>query len=250
MEPSPTARQAAWPGVVALPDTTLPVGIRQPGRVLEMKRWRDAAGEQLLVVSRPAPKVEYRPGDRSAEGDILKEGDIRLYASTAWLYIRQYRRVGEAWQEVWRLQDVLDKCFLDRWIGTLPGSTSVTDLDKDGQTETTIVYMITCRSDYSASAMKLVMREGPVKYALRGFSLLNVDADQYRSKTEVPICCNDTVNQDADAGKYALSWFGLMPGHEGMYFNEKEFAAAPASFLQFARQEWRYWRVREQFNQL
>ncbi|MCR5887785.1 hypothetical protein LRS06_08340 [Hymenobacter sp. J193] len=241
MEPSRAARQAAWPGVASLPDTVLPVGIRQPGQVLEMKRWRDATGQQLLIVTRTPPKDDYKPGDRSLEGDILEDGDIRLYAATAWLHIRQYRRVGESWQEVWRMQDVMDKCSWDRWIGTLPNSTSITDLDKDGLTETTVVYMISCRSDVSPSALKLIMREGPRKYALRGQTVVQYDSIPVGQRAPDNPCCLDSINPRDLAAPNGYELYA------GRYETEKDFASAPTSFLKFARQEWRYWRVRDDF---
>ncbi|UYZ61901.1 hypothetical protein OIS53_12920 [Hymenobacter weizhouensis] len=160
------------------------------------------------------------------------------------LFARQYVRRAGRWQELWRLQDAVHNCPFDMWLGPLPGATSVTDLDHDGQTETTLVYKLTCRSDVSPSQLKLIMREGPAKYALRGYTVVQVDSVPISQRAPANPCCLDTLGKrqlEAPEG-YLLT--------AGRYETEKEFRAAPPAFLRFARQQWRKWSVRDTFEQL
>ncbi|GAA4378348.1 M949_RS01915 family surface polysaccharide biosynthesis protein [Hymenobacter koreensis] len=219
-----------WHGAV---DTTrqAPAGIAVKGKLLEARRWTDEAGENALVVYRTGPAAEKRP---EMEGEQFVE-----------LFARQYvRPPGGAWRELWRLQDAVRKCPFDMWLGTLPRSTRITDLDADGTTETTLVYKLTCRSDVSPSNLKLVMHEGPTKYALRGYMVVTPDSVPLAQRMPANACCIDTLDRKALAND--LLGFAVM----GRYENEKEFRAAPPAFLRFARRQWQRWAAQDQYWQL
>ncbi|GAB3828023.1 hypothetical protein GCM10028821_12710 [Hymenobacter jeollabukensis] len=221
------AAPAAWTGAVdSLAAGQLPPLEKLPGKLLEARRWTDVAGENLLVVYRTAPAAER----------TTKYTDEESYVE---LFVRQYVRApGGPYRELWRLQDAVRNCPFDMGLGLLPGSTRVTDLDRDGTTETTLVYKLTCRSDVSPSQMKLIMHEGKAKYALRGFMVV---PDSLPAAQLVPAnaCCMDTISQaqfDAPNG-YQLQ--------AGRYYNEKDFRKAPRAFLGFARGQWRRWVPRD-----
>ncbi|HET9506184.1 MAG TPA: hypothetical protein VFO93_21775 [Hymenobacter sp.] len=203
----------------------LPAALRPAGELLEAWRWHDANGENLLVAartSRPAP-----PADEDA-------------GRTAQLLVRQYVRHGSSYQQLWQLQDAVADCPLDLTLGLLPGSTSITDLDGNGRTETTVLYALACRGGVDPAALKLIMHEGPAKYALRGSTLLLLGgpAELARAKRRAagPVCCLDSLppRQRADDAQA-----------EGLYQNEQDFAAAPPAFRVFARQQWRRWRTHD-----
>jgi hypothetical protein len=157
---------------------------------------------------------------------------------TARLLARQYRRpLGStgAYQQLWQLQDAMRDCPLDLTLGLLPGSTRITDLDGNGRTETTVVYALGCRGGVDPAALKLIMREGAAKYALRGEAIqpLGGPAETARARRLAagPVCCAEGI---PDTAYQRL---------EGLYVTEKDFTNAPPAFLAFARQQWRRWRT-------
>ncbi|WP_460622404.1 M949_RS01915 family surface polysaccharide biosynthesis protein [Hymenobacter tenuis] len=214
----------------AVPLEQVPAALRMPGKLLEALRWTDAKGENMLVVFRKGPFSE----------NTTKYTDEESYVE---LFARQYVHRAGSWQELWRLQDAIRNCPFDLWLGPLPGATSITDLDGDGQSETTLLYKLTCRSDVSPSNLKLILHEGAAKYALRGQTVVAYDSIPVSGRAPANPCCLDTISKqqlDAPDGYELLA---------GRYETEKEFKKAPAVFLRFARQQWRKWSVQNEFDQ-
>ncbi|GAB2789087.1 hypothetical protein GCM10027175_29550 [Hymenobacter latericoloratus] len=211
-----------------LPDPAL----LPPGQLLEARQWQDSRGENLLLITRRGPfhekTTEYTD----------EESGVELFA-------RQYvRQAAGRWQELWRMQDAIRNCAFDMWLGPLPGSTSITDLNADGETETTLVYQLTCRSDVSPSNLKLIMHAGRRKYALRGQTIVQYDSVPLAQRAPANPCCVDTLSEaelDAPEG-YEL--------YAGRYENEKDFRGAPPELLRYARQQWRKWSLQDQGGQL
>ena len=217
--------------VQRLPPDRLPAGVpRALGRVLEVRQWTDANGINLLVVTRTTGRtVPARPNDPNDTKSVS-------------LYVRQYVQYDGGWQELWRLQDAVEQCAFDTWLGLVPGATTITDLDADGQTETTLLYRLSCRSDVSPASQKLIMREGAKKYALRGHSVVQYDSVSADQRVPATACCLDTIRPARLQEHYELL--------AGRYETEREFRLAPPAFLRFARQHWRRWSVEEEFKQL
>ncbi|WP_400192486.1 M949_RS01915 family surface polysaccharide biosynthesis protein [Hymenobacter sp. B81] len=233
--PAAVSGPVAWTGAVdSLTAAQLPPLKKLPGKLLEARRWTDALGENLLVVYRTPSALDKsnRPADE------LPQYFTQLFA-------RQYtRQPGGTWQELWRLQDAVRKCPFDMWLGPLPGSICITDLDQDGTTETTLIYKLTCRSDVSPSNLKLIMHEGAAKYALRGQMVVQYDSVPLAQRVPANVCCIDTISKatlDAPEGYELLA---------GRYRNENDFRQAPRPFLGFARAQWRRYIVRDEFEQL
>lgn len=209
-----------------LPLSQLPAGVpRQPGRVLELKQWRDKNGLNLLVLTRTPVRNDPPQPDGPEEAQSVD------------MYARQYvQRTGQRqWQELWHLQDGVAGCPFDLGLGPVPGATAVTDLDDDGLTETTLLYSLTCTSDVSPATLKLILHEGAAKYALRGYTVVQYDSIPASERRPANACCLDTISAARLEVHYEL--FG------GRYENEKDFRKAPPAFLRFARQEWRRWSV-------
>ncbi|AHJ95890.1 M949_RS01915 family surface polysaccharide biosynthesis protein [Hymenobacter swuensis] len=207
-----------------LPLNQLPAGVpRQPGRVLELKQWRDKNGLNLLVLTRSPVRDDPPQPDGPEEAQSVD------------MYARQYVQRAGQWQELWHLQDGVAGCPFDLGLGPVPGATAVTDLDDDGLTETTLLYSLTCTSDVSPATLKLIMHEGAAKYALRGYTVVQYDSIPASERRPANACCLDTISAARLEVHYEL--FG------GRYENEKDFRKAPPAFLRFARQEWRRWSV-------
>ena len=99
----------------------------------------------------------------------------------------------------------MDDCPLDLEARFLPKALTVTDLDQDGTAEVWLVYRTTCQGDVSPSTQKIILYEGPRKYAVRGTSRIVIGRGQY------------------DGGTYTL---------------DAAWRAAPPAFRQHATQLW------------
>jgi hypothetical protein len=193
-----------------------PSGLRFKGKLQEAWKWKDSLGDNVLLLS--ATDVYWN-----------KQED----ASSVQLYAYHYCRSDTGYRVLWRLNDMIENCPVDIKAAFLNGSTSITDLDKDGVAETTVQYRLVCRGDVSPANMKLIMHEDTVKYALRGM-MWTPFASPDPSNKKLPVTEKD-VNLETLAG--------YKPDEDyykeyGRYKSEKDFIKAPPSFLQFARKQW------------
>ena len=129
------------------------------------------------------------------------------------LYGYHYVSSGGSYSLLWKIQDFVKECWFDLTLDFIPGSLSITDLNEDGIAESTFLYKMSCRSDVSPSELKLMMHENDVKYALRGEMLIKME--------------------------------GFTAG--GNYKVDKSFDSAPAGFLDYAKSQWKEYRL-ETFN--
>jgi hypothetical protein len=193
--------------------TAVPKTIKFKGKMVEAWTWKDNLGENILILSvlGPYSKDEY--------------SNIELFAN-------HYNKKDTGYKQLWRLNDIVKECELDMVGEFIKGSTTITDLDKDGVAETIVQYRRACRGDISPCYMKLIMHEDTLKYALRGSMWADMHGD---NKKPSPI-----TEKDANLAK--------LPGYKGTddewekelgrYENEKEFAKAPPEFITFARKQW------------
>lgn len=124
-------------------------GIRYVGQIVDGARWRDANGENVLVVTQtgnyPTRTMGLKPGAQDAKlctyHYILQDGRVTLNQGLA--------DGATGWSG-------------DLHVALIPNSIAVTDLDWDGVAEAIAVYKIACRVlDGPASIrLKLVMHEG------------------------------------------------------------------------------------------
>ena len=224
----------------AVPLALLPDSLRQPGQLLEAWRWLDANGENLLVVFRAVPAAPPQPVAQvpaSGPYDFREPQPAPASGRTAQLSARQYVRSAVrpgpsgGYSELWRLRDFVVDCPLSVTLGPQPGSTAITDLDHNGRTETTLMYTLGCGS--GSTTLKLIMRAGDAKYALRGTTVRTDDPDHARRRPPANPCCLDTLSPDHRQP-------GLTAGY---YQTEAGFRGAPPAFLRFARQHWRKFSV-------
>lgn len=226
------------PGAVSL--TELPDSLQQPGELQEAWRWPDANGENLLVVFRiasaaPPPPVAAAPPAGPYDFSELQPpaGLVRMAQLSAWQYVRPPG--SAAYHELWHLRDFVVNCPLDLTLRLRPGSTAITDLDHNGRSETTLVYALACRSGAGSATLKLILRAGAAKYALRGTTVRADDPDPARRRPPARPCCLDQLGP-------ARRQTGA-PG--GYYKTEAGFRGAPPAFLRFARQHWRKFSVEQ-----
>jgi hypothetical protein len=136
----------------------VPVGVAFRGEVKAARQWRDRLGENLLLLTNTG---EVATPDASAFGDSIVSVDIHAY---------HYVRNGAGFRLLWHSVDYLRDCdaALDAYLDFAPGSLRITDVDADGNAETSFVYRDMCSGGADGMGMKLIMHEGATKYAIRG----------------------------------------------------------------------------------
>ena len=229
---------------VAVAAAEVPAAQRLPGKLLEAWRWQDSNGENLLVVyrsnipSRNERRAQADPAWRKKLADPATVTSAEDDGRGAQLLVRQYVRKQGAYTELWRLQDSVADCPVDLILGPAPHSTTVTDLDHNGQSETTVVYALGCRGDVSPDDLKLVMHESAAKYALRGFTVVQFDSIPARQRQPTNPCCLGQLSKTHLAKLYD----GPTEAYMGRYFSEADFKGKP-DFLRFARSQWQQYSV-------
>ncbi|MDQ1920133.1 M949_RS01915 family surface polysaccharide biosynthesis protein [Massilia pseudoviolaceinigra] len=130
------------------------------GTLVKAERIVDRAGEHLLVVtldSGPSTAAKATPG--AAER-------FELFAVL-------YTRKDKAWPQTWIIEDHVDCPGLDSSAKFFPDYITVTDLDKNGMAEVTVPYTMSCGGGVDANELKVILRQGEQKLALRGTTLRN-----------------------------------------------------------------------------
>lgn len=203
---------------VKLSPSKIPSGIKVKGRITDTFHWSDSLGTNFLILA----------GTGLVQGQNEDEQSQQIFAS-------HYVSTDTGYRLLWKLTDGVLDCPLDLEAGFLPGSTGITDLDKDGIAETTLVYRLSCRGDVSPSDMKLIMHEDTVKFALRGVRWMDIPFDDpvsppVKFPTETNVNLETLPGYSGKDEEYAATF--------GRYRTEKEFAKAPRAFIQFARSHW------------
>jgi hypothetical protein len=175
--------------VSSLAPTAVPAALQRSGRVVQALRYTDRTGTYTVLATEIAPRPD--PAAQSSAGQ------------RADLYAYHYPATGPA--PTWQVHDFANDCPLDLEARFPPKALTVTDLDQDGTAEVWLVYRTTCRGDVSPSTQKIIMYEGPRKYAVRGTSRIALGGGQH------------------DGGTYTL---------------DAAWAASPATFRQHALQLW------------
>lgn len=173
-------------------DVTKDVGALLPApnsyHLKEARKWYDASGENWLVL--------YETGSY---------GDKKTETASAKLSASLYIKKDTGFAEQWKMNDHITECPLDVVCEFYKSHLQITDLDKNGTAEITMVYALSCRGDISPNNKKLLMYEGNNKFAIRG--------------SEMVIAQKDSVGGEMNI--------------------EASFGKAPAVFLVFAKEHWK-----------
>ena len=197
----------------------IPETIVYEGQVKDVYRWTDQNGDNIFFVTVKGPYPDRDKGEAEEEG------------KTADLYAFHYAKKDAAdYKMLWKMQDQELSCPFDITTEIIPGSVTITDLDKNGIGEAKFQYALACRSDVSPAAMKLVMLENSKVYTLSGNRWVEFGPD---------------FKFDVNASNVNLEKLPMLDDGEddllrsyGRYKSEKEFATAPPAFLEYARNEW------------
>jgi hypothetical protein len=197
----------------------IPETIAYEGEVKDVYRWTDQNGDNIFFVTVKGPYPDNDKGEAEEEG------------KTADLYAFHYAKKDEVdYKLMWKMHDQELSCPFDITTEIIPGSVTVTDLDKNGVGEAKFQYALACRSDVSPASMKLVMEENAKLYTLTGNRWVEFSPE---------------FKFDVNASNVNLEKLPMLDDGEddllrsyGRYRSEKEFASAPPAFLEYARNEW------------
>lgn len=174
-----------------LAPASVPATLKHAGRVVQALRYTDRTGTYTVLATQSNPAADPAAKDT----DDAQRADLYAY---------QYPATGTA--PTWQVHDFVADCPLDLQARFRPRGLTVTDLNQDGTAEVWLVYRTVCRGDVSPSTQKIIMYEGPRKYAVRGTSRLSLGNGQH------------------DGGSYTF---------------DAALQAAPAAFRQHAAQLWK-----------
>ncbi len=199
-----------------LPATAIPAGLNITGDVQQVKKWTDLLGENWLITSYTAPYDDMHPDGEEAQ--------------TAAVHAWHYTGTDTGYMLTWTVSDQVKQCPFDITASFLPGSITITDLDRDNISEIKLQYATACRSDVSPADMTLLLYEQEEKYSLRGTRWMATVPGQRFTVTEKDVNLADLPVQQ-DEYEQIMQAFGR-------YKSETDFKEAPPAFLLFARQEW------------
>ena len=198
----------------------IPDNLAYNGNLIEAKKWTDKNGDNILIISRNGP---YRTPDTTSTDNSF--GNVELHAY-------QYLIINGSETLLWQTSEIIKDCDTDMWIEIFPNSTSITDLDKNGVTETTIVYRYSCKGGVDPSNMKVVLHEGKKLYCLQGLMYSDYEISKIDKTTFVFNLQNVT---DEETKKFIKRHYAIPAGR---YINDLDFKNAPLEFLALSRVKW------------
>jgi hypothetical protein len=201
---------------VILMETEIPSVIKVKGKIIEASKWTDKQGENFLVLS--------------SEGPFDSKSKDEEDGQTTELYAAHYVQKGNDYPKIWSIKDAVVACPFDITSKFIPGSTTITDLDKDSTGEIKLQWLSACRSDVSPAMMMLVLAENGESYRLTGQSWIQYSPEFKFNVTEKDVNL-ENLPKLKDETETMLREFGR-------YRDEKQFAAAPPEFIAYARKEW------------
>ncbi len=134
------------------------IDLQETGELKLTLQFKDSQGRHILALLRNYCK--------SADGNEK----ITLKAV-------QYKVDSMQWKKEWVIWDFIACQNLDIQGDFLIYLTSITDIDNNRIFETTIAYQMICAGDVSPKTTKVIMRQGKLKYAVRGKSLVKIGKD-------------------------------------------------------------------------
>jgi len=83
-----------------------------------------------------------------------------------------YTKKASAWTVAWEVNDGVDCPGLDSAADFFTEQVTFTDLNTDGRVEVTLPYYLFCGGGIEPRTVKVILREGTTKLAVRGNSLI------------------------------------------------------------------------------
>ena len=175
-----------------LDSNKLPFDIKLEGKIKNAVRWTDSLGDNMVITT---------------ETGIFQNKKFRHEedGNDAELFAYHFLISKDEAKQTWKVYDFIKDCPLDIEASFIKNTFQVTDLNKDGVAEIWLMYKTVCHGDVSPCDMKIIMYQGPQKFAMRG-------------KNKVKISDRDYVG--------------------GEYKFDPAFSSGPKEFLEFAKKLW------------
>lgn len=126
------------------------------GELLLVHSVDDRLGAHVLLLTRATEQTQPMPGEGRMERTALRA----LY----------YTKTGGAWTQEWEVKDWVDCPVKMTKASFFTDQVTVTDLNKDGIAEVTVPYTRFCAGEQES--VKVILRQGPHKFALRGDAMV------------------------------------------------------------------------------
>jgi len=192
----------------------IPSSISVKGSFQSAFKWYDNNGTNYLILSSKGP---FKTQNSETGGTELNK----------FIYTEQYIQKDGTTSLLWDIIDFEQNCPFDIDVQFIKNSIQITDLDKDGITETTIAYKKYCRSDITPAFLKILIHENSTKFALRGQMIWSHNPPQKNFEFNESKL---TKEQKSELG-FRVS--------EGRYKNLTDFNIAPDSFSTYAVNQWK-----------
>lgn len=140
--------------------------ISVPGTLVLGRHFTDRDGEHVLVLARKTGPSPSAPSSGRIE-------HIALLTSL------HTRGANGAWQQTWTIRDVNDCPGLDGSAEFFAKELTFTDIDRDGRVEVTVPYRMFCGGGIEPATIKLVLRQGAAKLAIRGEAKVRIPGETF-----------------------------------------------------------------------
>ena len=141
----------------------IPDAAKYTGNFSEAYRYVDKTGENIVILA----ETEVTTSE-DEDGDIIAHKAI---------YAHRFLKKNNHWEETWKAYHHESECFNYPVAEFVKGAFSVTDLDNDGVAEIWLVYISSCRGDFSPDKMFIRLHDNRAVYMMTGERILKFGDD-------------------------------------------------------------------------
>ncbi|MCL2041071.1 MAG: hypothetical protein FWG84_03405 [Bacteroidales bacterium] len=141
----------------------IPAEAGYTGNLCEAYRYTDKTGDNMLILT---------------ETEVITWEDDEDFLSNKAIYAHRFLKKSNTWEEAWQFYHPVEECMNYPVAEFVRGALSVTDLDGDGVAEIWLVYISSCRGDFSPDELSIRMYEGSEQYGMTGEKRMKF-ADDY-----------------------------------------------------------------------